>query len=153
MRVELIHPAIVHFPLALLLVGAGLRTFSFFVRRTSLYSYLLFGSRLVLVTGACFAWAAVLAGEVASDRVVNALCQPKVLEKHSILAYAASLFFSAGVILDCSRTWKKLRPYKKTITLCSSFFIFVATLALVSAGFFGGSLVYDQGAAVQKQCF
>ena len=106
MRIELIHPMLIHFPLALLLVGCGLKTIAFFARRHSYYRAVLFSARLVLSIGVCFAWAAVGAGELAEDVVKKTLCQPQALETHSTLAYTASVLFSAGVVLDWGREWK-----------------------------------------------
>ena len=152
MRVELIHPMVIHFPLALLLVGSGLRTVAFFARGSSFYRALLVTSRLVLAIGVCFAWAAVVAGELASDVVEKTLCKPQALETHSTLAYTASSLFTAGIILDWGREWKKLRSFKRMITIFSALLLLAGTIVLITAGFFGGSLVYDQGAAVQNQC-
>ncbi len=152
MRVELIHPMLIHFPLALLLVGCGLKITAFFARRHSYYRAVLFMARLVLSIGVSFAWAAVGAGELASNVVEKTLCQPEALETHSTLAYTASIVFTAGVILDWGREWKKLRSYKRMMAVFSSLLLLAGTIVLITAGFFGGSLVYDQGAAVQKQC-
>lgn len=152
MRIELIHPMLIHFPLALLFTGSGLRAGSFFVRRSSFYPSLLSTSRLILAIGVCFAWASVAAGEVASDVVERTLCKPQVLQTHSTLAYFASTLFTAGLLLDLGRGSKKLRSYQQAAMALNLFFYFAGALVLLLTGFFGGDLVYSQGAAVCDQC-
>jgi uncharacterized membrane protein len=152
MRVELIHPILVHFPIALLLVGSGLKAIAYGYKRASLYPTLLFCSRLILSIGVCFAWGSVLAGELASDIVENTLCQPQVLETHSTLAYTASSLFTAGIILDWSRIWVKKTAFSKPLTILSSLLLIAGAIAIIFTGFFGGSLVFEQGAATDRQC-
>jgi uncharacterized membrane protein len=84
MRIELIHPMVVHFPVALLLTGAILKTIAFFFRHSKSHDTLLFSARVTLCIGVCFAWVAVVSGEFASGVVKKNLCYPDLLELHII---------------------------------------------------------------------
>src|SRR3990172_9179533 len=114
MRIELIHPMLVHFPIALLLVGTGIRCAALFARRRSSYPELLFTSRLILAIGVGFAGLAILAGLLAASVVEKTLCPPEVLGYHSTLAFTASLFYAFGllgdIVSDPGRKW--IRPGK-----------------------------------------
>ncbi len=155
MRVELIHPMLVHFPLALLLTGIGLKVISFFFKHTHFYSFLQIASWMNLGLGVCFAWMAILAGGLAEDVVRKNLCQANFLDDHILFAYTAAYLFTFALLLDLGRAWMKRRfshVFLK-VTLIINFFLFLgATSMLLLTGFFGGSLVYDQGAAVKKCC-
>jgi uncharacterized membrane protein len=155
MRLELIHPMIVHFPLALLLVGVFVKCIAFFARRTLVYPYLAASSWLIVGLGVCFAWAAIIAGEVAEDIVRKTLCQPDVLQDHRQLAYTAAIVFTAAFVVDLGKTAGKkyFSPlFNKTLWGASFLLFFAGTCILVSAAYLGGSLVYEQGAAVEKTC-
>lgn len=146
MRIETIHPMLVHFPLALLLVGTVLRGASFYFPR------LLLTARIVLTIGVCFAWIAILAGELAANIVAPDLCDPSVLDKHSLLAYTGAYLFTSGVLLDWVKAiWAKGLMHKFLTVLCSILF-FLAFIDLLVVGALGGSMVYDQGAAVIRCC-
>ncbi len=155
MRVELIHPMIVHFPLALLLIGTGLKVIAFFFRHTRFYFYLQTASWMNLGLGVCFAWMAVLAGEFAEDIVRGNLCKAEVLNYHMYFAYTAASLFTFALLLDLGRPWMKRRfspSFHKGASIINFLFFLGATSMLIVTAFFGGSLVYDQGAAVEKCC-
>lgn len=156
MRVELIHPMIVHFPIALLLVGTGIRCAAFLARKRPIYPQLLFTSRLILALGVIFAALAILAGLLAAQVVEKTLCLPEVLDYHATLAVIASVFYALGLIGDFvgdpARDWIQWGKFKKFIVIASYFLLLAGTLLLVLAAKFGGSLVYDQGAATESVC-
>ena len=152
MRIELIHPMLVHFPLALLLTGVALRAAAFFLRHSKFYGALLFTARLILSLGVCSAWPAVLAGAFASSVVEKNLCYPQVLEYHAALAFTAASLFTVGVICDDARIWVKKRFLNKMLMVISSLLLLVATGLLITAASLGASLVYEQGAAIEKSC-
>lgn len=152
MRLELIHPMFIHFPIALLLVGSGLKLIAFWMKKSSRYHVILFSSRLIVIIGVYFAWGSVFAGEVAEDIVRKSLCQPQVLDIHRDLGYATSYLFTAALLFDWPREWLKSTRFFKPFTILSSLLFTEGTIVILSTAFFGGSLVYDQGAAVEKQC-
>lgn len=155
MRLELIHPMIVHFPLALLFAGVCLRFFSFFWRKSENYSYILFSSWVILTLGVCSAWLAVVAGEIASDIVRKNLCDTNVLHLHSQCAYKAAILFTCGLIVDWGKFWRRnalLPLYNNLLAITRLILFTAATFFLASTGYLGGSLVYEQGAAVENCC-
>lgn len=69
MRLELIHPMLVHFPIALLLTGVILKLVGVLGKKRRFYPTIDMLSRCILTFGALFAWMAIIAGEVAEDIV------------------------------------------------------------------------------------
>lgn len=148
MRTELFHPILVHFPLALLLVGSILRLAHFFLRKKlSLYIAWSF-----LVIGVCFSWLAIMTGEIAEDIVRSTLCKPIILDYHMNLAYFAASFYTTAVFIDCGRFLIKRLQNSQILLWIMSLLYISATAILIIVGFLGGSLVFDQGAAVKKVC-
>jgi uncharacterized membrane protein len=152
MRVELVHPMLVHFPIALLVVGCVLKAVAFALRRSSLYPRLLFSSRLIIACGVLFAWAAVIAGEYAEDIVRPTLCQPEILNVHRALGYTTACLFTIGLLFDWPRVWLKKTRAHKLFTFLSSLCFLLGFGYIVATGVFGETLVYEQGAAVENQC-
>lgn len=153
MRPELIHPLIVHFPLALLLTGVALRFIHFLLRNSRFARVTLFSSWILLSIGVCFAWIAVAAGEVAADIVSKGLCKPDVFEQHQDFAYTASTLFSIALFIDLVKTWGRISFFNSTaLSLIMALIYISATAMLILAGGYGANLVYEQGAAVKKSC-
>ena len=152
MRLELIHPMLIHFPIALLLTGAALKAAAFFFRHSKSYGALVFSARLILCLGVLFAWAAVFAGHLASHIIEKSLCFPLVLDYHSLLGHTAAILFTIGVLCDGARIWTKKRSFNKALMVGSSLLFMVGAGILLMTAAFGGSLVYDQGAAVETRC-
>lgn len=147
MRIELIHPLLVHFPIALLTIGVLLRGLAIFYR-----SQLLKTSWIILGIGVFFAWMAVLAGEFAADIVGPTLCDQFVLHTHKTFAYNTAWFFSGALALDWGRILRpRLGQYKTLSLLC--FLLYLGGLCtLLYAGALGAGMVYDQGAGVESKC-
>ena len=150
MRPELIHPLIVHFPLALLLLGATFRTTAFLKRKSPSSHLFLFSAWMTLLVGTVFAWIAVGMGEIAEDIVRKGLCQPEVLELHKNCAYSAATLFSLGLFLDLAK--RTLLARFSFLSWLTPLLYITGVVAIVLAGSFGANLVYEQGAAVKKCC-
>lgn len=146
-RVELLHPKLVHFPIALLAVGTLLFVAGLWLGQRPRWAYLLPAARTLLVFGVVGAWAAIWSGNLADAVVGRDLCDPLVLEQHERLSYGMTLLFSAGVLLD----WivLRLQPVRLAAWRSVLVAIYIAgTGLLFYIGHLGGQLVYQQAAAV-----
>lgn len=148
-RTELWHPLLVHFPIALLLVGTGLRLIGTLHRRYSGIDFLVPAGRLVLTLGAIGAWAAVYTGTLADAEVVRSLCDPTIVETHETWAYWVASLFTAGVVLD-GLLWTEWGgvPVQWGLTLLLAGCLLAGSTGLVYVGHLGSRLVYQQAAAV-----
>lgn len=153
MRLELIHPLLVHFPLALLLTGAILRLAHFFLRKGKFARVILFSSWTLLFVGVCFAWIAIAAGEIAEGIVGSGLCKPDILERHCNLGYTAASLFSISLLIDLIKSWGRILFFKRSILSWVMAVLYIsASVILILTGGYGANLVYEQGAAVKKSC-
>lgn len=147
---ELIHPMIVHFPVACLSLGVLTRFLYFALKGKGLFANFLFTSRLLMVFGVITGWGAVLSGNLASDIVEKSLCHQAMVDEHENFAIIASVLFSAFLALDfvIERKMKDLIPLWLQNLLIFAV-LFSGFGVLLAAGHRGASLVYLQGAAVQ----
>jgi uncharacterized membrane protein len=148
-RVELIHPFVIHIPIALLIVGSLFWIISLWLHYR--YNFLRPSARLLLFIGTISAWIAVYTGSLADAEVVRTLCDPTVVEQHENYAYIVGYIFSAYVIID----WLLLREY---LTFFNKRYVRygLAVLLIAGCGFLGyvghlgSTLVYQQSAAVYQ---
>ena len=148
-RVELIHPFVVHIPVALLLVGSIFWILSLWLHRR--YTFLRPSGRLLLLIGTVGAWIAVYTGTLADGQVARSLCDPTIAKEHERFAYTVGYLFSAFVIVD----WLVVKDYLTFITK-KYLHVGLAILLIAGCGFLGyvghlgGKLVYQQSAAVYQ---
>ena len=113
MRLELIHPMIVHFPIALLLIGVVLRFVSLWAVKKPRLSFLLPASWVILALGVVGAWVAIIFGEIAHDIVKPTLQDITVLEEHEVHAYTTAWGFTIGLLIDWARAFFIFKLKKK----------------------------------------
>jgi len=143
-RVELLHPATVHFPIALLLVGTAIELVSLLLR-SERRAFCRAMSLVLFVTGTVAAWLAVWSGGEAEGIVNRVICDPTVTHEHEFWSLMTSYAFLAVALLAL------IRRYALPGALISLAIAVVAlggSGALVWTGHLGASLVYQQGAAV-----
>lgn len=160
-RIELLHPMIVHFPIALLITGALARLLYIYVYKKSwasqlhgIYLWSLFLGFLGLV-------GAFLSGGEAEDVVNKIICDPTITHDHedyaqlTLIACAITLFFASIQPLVLSEwfrlrirsTWKKFIARTESIARYSELLGLTITIVLlVYSSHLGGKLVYEQGA-------
>ncbi len=145
-RIELLHPMLAHFPIALLIVAALLELLGVFLS-SNVRSFIRGASLLLLVLGTGMAWAAVWSGEEAEEIVERTLCDASALELHAEWALRVAWIFSVVSAFALLR-WKMLgSPVVSGL---------ITTLALAGAaalgytGHLGATLVYQHGAAVSR---
>lgn len=148
-RVELIHPLVVHIPVALLIFGSLFWISSLFLHER--YSFLRPSGRLLVFLGTIGAWIAVYTGTLADGQVARTLCDPTVAKEHERFAFTVGYVFSAFVVID----WLGMRNY---LTFIHEKYLRygLAVLLIAGCGFLGyvghlgGTLVYQQSAAVYQ---
>ncbi len=150
MRLELIHPMLVHFPIALLSTGVVLRSVSTWTAKKRILSFLLPASWTVLSLGVIAAWSTVIAGEIAEDIVRPTLENMSVLNEHSEHAYITAFGFTIGLLFDGLRTFFLTKGYRGFAVLVWLIYLF-SLGNLIVTGYYGGTLVYEEGAAVLKR--
>lgn len=155
MRWELVHPMIVHFPITLLLTGIFVRFAAYLSGNRKSLSFLFPASWMILGLGVISAWTAVVFGEIARDIVEPTLTSLEVLDCHQKYAYITASSFTIGLFFDFARGW----AHKKSENLwfIRYFFAFLVglffiggLLNLAMTGDLGATLVYQEGAAVEK---
>ena len=146
LRIELLHPLTVHFPIALLLVGTMLELLSS-VMRPERRDFTRSVSLLLFTLGTLGAWLAVWSGGEAEEIVEKMLCDDSVLESHEELATLLSWIFSGVTALAWLR---RFRPALKILSFLVAFTALAGSLGLAYVGHLGATLVYQQGAAVNR---
>lgn len=126
-----LHPATVHFPIALLLLAASLELWTLFFRDARWQTT----TRLCLWIGAVAAIVAATLGWFHAD---HAGFSGDALQRHRLLGIVAAILASLGVVfLECSRRF--CRPWMRTTY---RIVLFLTVIAVVLAGHHGGLLTY-----------
>ena len=134
---ESVHPLVVHFPIALLLVGAGLDGAALALRRPSLHRIALWD----LALGTLMAGAAVLSGLQAEDVAKHSFEIWQVITWHKRLGIST---FILGLMVVSWRLAKRdrLSPRARMVTTALTVML-VGTLSV--GAYLGGRLVYEFG--------
>ncbi|MBI5203194.1 MAG: hypothetical protein HY925_16505 [Elusimicrobia bacterium] len=143
MRWYLLHPAVVHFPLALLLAGGAARALSVSRRAPA---WLEDATAWTLWLGTLAAWAAVILGHVAEDSAPHVPGAWRVLHSHEEAATWAAGFFtalSAAVFTLRRKNW----PGKFSREAVVLAWVFGLSILLRTA-YLGGELVFTHGMGV-----
>ena len=137
-----LHPALVHFPIALLSVGFLLDLASLFSSRLPFRQM---GATL-LVLGVAMAGAAVFTGDQAMDAAERAGIKQRVIEPHQESA-TATLFIFLGLLIArivmIKRPWAWLWRAYLVVAL-------IGVAMLFRTGYLGGKLVFEHGIAVKS---
>ena len=156
MRLELIHPMLVHFPIALSTTGVLLRFAALWAGKKPKYSFLLPASWSILLLGLITAWASVIAGEIA-EGIVGSTVNRDILEEHETHAYITASFFTFVLFIDWARFsylnkfLNKRRTVKRGLALVIWFLYLFCLTNLIITGYYGANLVYEEGAAVSRK--
>lgn len=141
-----LHPALVHFPIVLILLGAAVAVVAVVVRRGHL-PWLAAG---LLVLGAVGALVATKTGEEAAESVgqINPNGE-QILDEHEEWAeFARNLSLVAAILaLAAAGIGRFPRPARVVASLAAVAAL-TAAYGVVEAGHYGGRLVYKYGAGV-----
>jgi len=137
----MIHPMVVHFAIALVLVAVFLDLLGVVARRPSLH-----GAAFINLIGAgVFSIAAVAAGMVAEVRLLIAPDVHQILDTHKLLGFSSC----AGILVLLG--WRVARrgafPARAAGVVYLTLSLLIA-VAIGTAGFIGSQLVYGNGLAV-----
>jgi uncharacterized membrane protein len=149
-----LHPLVVHFPVALLLVAPLLVVLSLVVRRHA--TGISIAAFVLMLLGVAGAVVAVSTGEAAGELVERTDAISKTLERHAELAETARTVFAVlllvyGIILCVPAAWRRVR--KEDLpggTVVAAKLVFLAvyaacTLILANTAHLGGVLVHTHG--------
>lgn len=138
-----LHPMIVHFPIALLIVGFLSDIVGLAIKR-EFFSQVGF---LMLVLGTLGLITAYLSGQQAGDGITEAGALKQALETHE---GSATLTLWVVIIAAIFRISLVLfKKYKGAFKMVSLTLFFLGVLALARTGYYGGELVYKHAAGVQ----
>ena len=160
-RQELIHPLLVHLPIAIVPVASlFLICFLLLSKKYEVnflrpaFSWLLFLSCLGVAM-------AMKSGDLAEHVVNKVICDPTVTKKHEELAEIVTILVLLSGALEITRLIliklknKFISSYEFKINLAICLLMFLASLTLTQVGHLGASLTYQQAAAVyvpSKEC-
>jgi len=137
-----IHPMLVHFPIALLIVGFLAELAGLLLRK----DWLARAALLLLVLGTLGAVSAVLTGQREEDRIVETPAIEHTLEEHEEAGEFTMWFF---VVIAAARIFT---AWRKNLPKAVSWVVLVAWLAglgaITKTAWHGGHLVYKYGAGV-----
>lgn len=136
-----LHPAIVHFPIALLTIAALFGVLSLFVKK-ELFKEIAFWNLLLGVIGSI---AAVFTGLIEEQSLVHNDEIHKVLTKHKFTGFGILIF--SFVLLTW--VWVRKNKFKKGEYIAWVLFLALSTAAVFYQGFLGGKMVFEQGAGVK----
>ena len=142
-----LHPAVVHFPIVLVLFGAVVAMAAIFWRKRGL-PVLAAG---LLALGALGTWAAIESGESDGEQVERTLPGAGALvEEHEswakwTLAVAILAAFAAGGSVLVAR-WPRTA---RTVAVAAALISAAAVYAVYETGYRGGALVYRHGVGLQ----
>lgn len=141
-----LHPAVVHFPIALLLVGSAVAVVAVFVRRW----HLPWLAALLLLIGAAGAVVAVGTGEQEEEMVETAsAAAEQVLDEHEEWGeMTRNLALAAAVFAVAAAFAARVRIVGVGLSVVAALLALGSAYAVAQAGHFGGELVYRHGVGV-----
>ncbi len=149
-RIELLHPATIHFPIALTVVGTvfwlagGLRR-----RWPRLGAFDIVGSVTLLLAG-LGVWVAVQTGLWADGVVGRDLYDPRPLEDHENAGWTLAWLMTGTVAVDLARRRRQIPPkVRQASWLAVAVALLAANGLVIYTAHLGASLVYQQGVGVQ----
>jgi uncharacterized membrane protein len=151
-RIELLHPVVVHYPVALITVGAVLWLVGRAVAVDGPLGYLRPAASTLLVLGAVGAWAAVLSGFWADDVVGPSVPNAPLLKDHENLAIATAVLATVLAAVEMARCLLERRGGPRawaTVVRAATLVLLLSTVSTLGlAAHHGAALVYAEGAAV-----
>jgi uncharacterized membrane protein len=138
-----LHPMIVHFPIALLIIGfisdiAGLISKKEFFGKMGFY---------LLILGTIGVVAAYFSGNFAGEGVEEAGSLEQALETHEHAALLTLWLMTGAALVRIALVW--LKKYTGIVRYAAVALFFAGVLSVARTGYYGGELVYKHAAGVQ----
>lgn len=151
LREELLHPALSHFPIALLILASFTKMSYIITLEKSLQNKekLLFTHRLLLFTGSAMLLPVIFLGDMAFDIIKEDLCNIVHAYQHEELGQITLSIYIIALIpelLDASEKLNKIPP--RYIHYTGLLLLILGNIFLFQAAHSGANLVYQQGAGV-----
>lgn len=148
---QAIHPLVVHFPIALLLIAPLFIVIGVMLKPARSFPFLL-AALVLMVLGTASTFVAASSGEAAGELVENSAQAKAVLEQHEELAEITQIVFSALTLIFASILFVpkllKREPTRAIATILPLvFLVFYATgaITLANTAHQGGRLVHELG--------
>jgi uncharacterized membrane protein len=138
-----IHPMLVHFPIALLIVGFLSETIGLITRK-EFFSTAGFYLLLLGASGVC---AAYFSGQNEGDGITEVGALKLALETHEGAAVLTAWLTGAATVVRIAAVL--LEKYSRIYKTVAYIFFFCAVLSVARTGHYGGELVYKHAAGVQ----
>lgn len=149
-RTEMWHPVTVHFPIALLLGATFCLLPSFCLPEVSGKQWRN-ATTGMLLAGCAAAWIGIYTGDLADGIVSRKICDPTVLKDHEIASFRMAWLFSAATALSVLGFTSLIRiRWKRMLNYVVLLLMLVGSGYLIYTGHLGATLVYEQGAGVNK---
>jgi len=152
---QAIHPLVVHFPIALLLIAPLFIVIGVMLKPARSFPFLL-AALFLMALGTVSTFVAASSGEAAGELIENSPQTKAVLEQHEELAEIAEIAFSALTLIFASILFVpkllKREPTRAISTILPLvFLVFYATgaITLANTAHQGGRLVHELGARAQ----
>ncbi len=140
--IEYLHPMVVHFPIALLIVGFLAEVTGFIVRREYFHHVAL----LLLLLGTAGLIAAYISGTHAGGGVTEAGALKEALEQHQEAALLTLWIVSVTAVVRLTGLFMK--KHQTVLRGISAILFLLAVLSLARTGHYGGELVFKHAAGV-----
>lgn len=141
-----LHPAVVHFPIALLMIGAPVAVLAIFLRRW----HLPWLAAIMLVLGAAGTMVAVATGEQEGEMVESgSQALEQVLEMHEEFGeMTRNVAIVAAVLAVAAAFSSRVRIAGRGLSVLAAVAAAAAAYYVAETGHYGGQLVYRHGAGI-----
>jgi uncharacterized membrane protein len=136
-----LHPAIAHFPVALLSIAALFAIISLFIKK-DFFQEIAFWNLLLGVIGAI---AAVLTGLIEEQQLIHNEEIHQILEKHKFTGFAILILAQALL----TWYWVRKNKFGKNEYIGWVICLVLGTVMIAYQGYLGGRMVFEQGAGVK----
>lgn len=138
-----LHPMIVHFPIALLIVGFLFDIAGSITKRESFTQTAFY----LIILGALGVIAAFITGDQAGSGITEEGALKQALENHEDAATLT--IWIVSIVAAFRIALVLLKKFKGVLKMVSLALFLIAVLAIARTGYYGGELVYKHAAGVQ----